>query len=455
MIQLPAPHSPVQEAIILDPASSVNLCGRQYGKTEAGAERITRFGLIEPGLYWWVGYDWSSASMRRAWSLLKGYTRMIYKALGKSEEFAGNCIKESAKILLWPHGTEIWLRTAEHPESLSGEAINGVVCDEFTLWGPKVWEEFLEATTLIKHGWACFIGIPKGDGNWGCKLYEDVVAGKRRGWIARRAMTEQNLLVDPEWLDNIRRNTPDWLFRQEYEASIERGVGAAFPGSIVSAAIDRNIFERPAIEKVQYMAFVDAAGGGACEYTLAVFHKEDKQLIHDAIAAEIATNPEQTTDKFSQIVKRYGVRGVTGDAYSAGWVKEQWRKRGIEYTTCAITASDLYIEFQPLIKQGLVRLLDDHPTEMQFQNLVHKKASTTGKDQIVSVPGEMVDRVNAIAGAAVITHQQAIGHLLTKHTKTLDTRRTTGVSFEEMYKAGRRSSAMMNEALRSSMRMPK
>ncbi len=145
-------------------------------------------------------------------------------------------IRESAKELDLPGGSEIWMRTAERPDSLAGEGIRGVVLDEFTLMQENVWTEYIEATLLDYHGWALMIGVPKGQ-NWGARLWKNCATGpegsenwrgKRKGWAAHHFTTLDNPMISSEDVEAIRQNTPHGLFEQEYLAKVVEHAGLVF-----------------------------------------------------------------------------------------------------------------------------------------------------------------------------------------------------------------------------------
>lgn len=221
-IKLPRPHSEGQKALALSQTNDVCFAGRRWGKTQVGVYRILRGATHQVGLYWWVGLSWRSASMKRAWRLLKYYIRRIWQAVGQSHEVH---IRESVKELDLPNGSQIWLRTAERQDSLAGEAIRGAVVDEFTLMGETVWTEYLEATLLDYQGWALFIGVPKGD-NWAARLWAN--AKNRPKWRQWQFTTLDNPRMSPESVADIRANVPEALFNQEYLAIIIEGAGAVF-----------------------------------------------------------------------------------------------------------------------------------------------------------------------------------------------------------------------------------
>lgn len=223
-IALPRPFAHQREALAAIRAglSVVVFGGRRVGKTQTGVLALLESATRTVGLYWWIGLSWRSASLKRAWRLLKYYVRRIYKALGLE---VGRAIRESDKELTLPNGSSIWLRSAERPDSLAGEAVRGAVVDEFSLMSELVWTEYLEAALMDKLGWVLFIGVPKGQ-NWAAHLW--YTAHDRPGWKALRWRSADNPNMSAERLADIRAHNTERIWRQEYEADILADGGAVF-----------------------------------------------------------------------------------------------------------------------------------------------------------------------------------------------------------------------------------
>ena len=164
---LKRPHSDVQRQMIEFPGSVVIFAGRRYGKTDGFVQRIFYWMRQKPGLYWWVGLSWRSASMKRAWREVSTIARQIIQAMGLNER---DYINRSRFEVRLPGLGEIWFRTADNPSSLAGEGIQGVVLDEFSLMQEIVWTEYVQGTLLDYGGWAAFSGVPKGN-NWAAQLW--------------------------------------------------------------------------------------------------------------------------------------------------------------------------------------------------------------------------------------------------------------------------------------------
>ncbi len=227
-IDLPYPLA-WQYEVLAAAGNIVLFGGRRLGKTQAGVYKILKGAVSKVGLFWWVGLSWRSASLKRAWRLLKYYARKIWRSLGRTDT---KYIREADHEITLPNGSAIWMRTAEKPDSLAGEAVDGVVLDEFSLMPEIVWTEYVEAT-LADHAndpipsWAFFIGVPKGI-NWASKLWNQ--AATRKGWHQFRFTTYDNPRIDPAWLDEVKENSTELLFAQEYLAIVQENSGSVFKG---------------------------------------------------------------------------------------------------------------------------------------------------------------------------------------------------------------------------------
>jgi hypothetical protein len=203
---------------------------------------------ITPGLYWWVGLSWRSASLKRAWGEVTAIARQSLQVLGLDER--GHINKSSHEVKI-PGLGEIWFRTADNPSSLAGEGIRGAVIDEFSLMPSLVWEEYLQATLLDYDGWAAFGGVPKGR-NWAANLWHS--AADRDGWLQLHATSYENPMIDNARIDAIRAQRSETLFRQEYLAEVVDDAGGVFRG-VMDAATSTPLDEPE--ETAQYVMGVD------------------------------------------------------------------------------------------------------------------------------------------------------------------------------------------------------
>ena len=270
-LRLPKPHSDGQNEILTWPGHGVVFAGRRWGKTQIACQRLLAAALERPGLYWWVGLSWRSASLKRAWRVLKDYTRQVWK-LVKADPTRQ--IREVDKELHLPNGGEIWLRTAENATSLAGEGVRGVVLDEFSLMQEAVWAEYVQATLLDHGGWALFLGVPKGQ-NLAANLWR--AAQTRKGWRAWRFTTYDNPLIPRAEVDAIRGTVPERLFRQEYLADVVDDVGSVFRHVMECATATAQDALQPGHV---YSVGVDWAGPGRDWTAFCVMDKSTGELVH-------------------------------------------------------------------------------------------------------------------------------------------------------------------------------
>ena len=95
-----------------------------------------------------------------AWTYLKKYTASI----------PGCKINETELYVELPkfhtgdtHGARMYIFGADKPDTFRGLYFDGVILDEFGDMKPQTWGEILRPALADRHGWAIFIGTPKGE----------------------------------------------------------------------------------------------------------------------------------------------------------------------------------------------------------------------------------------------------------------------------------------------------
>jgi hypothetical protein len=110
-------------------------------------------------------------------------------------------------------------------------------------------------------------------------------------------------------------------------------------------------------------------------------------------------NPRLATTKFAHILKEYGLRTVTGDAYAGQVFPTDFAERGITYRQSALTKSELYEALEPKLNANEVELLDIGKLQEQLLTLVWRGVKVDHQ------PGDHDDYANAAAMA--IYHTKA------------------------------------------------
>ena len=317
-IDVLAPHSQKQYDLIHFPGSVACFAGRRWGKTDGLVLRIYHSMTLLPGLYWWVGLSWKSASMKRAWNAMTKIARQSLRALGLDERSHINKSNHEIRI---PGLGEIWFRTADNPSSLAGEGIYGVVVDEFSLMQEEVWTEYLEATLLDYGGWAAFGGVPKGH-NWASVLWKGAAVWD--GWLQLHATSYDNPYIENAKIDAIKAKRPKDLFRQEYLAAIVADAGSVFRGVMDCAtAIPLDGPE----EARQYIAGVDVAD--KVDFTVvSVFDVEAKRQVY--LDRFNKTGFDVLYDRLEALYRRFNLTVMTIEDNSIGQIPiDELAKRGM------------------------------------------------------------------------------------------------------------------------------
>ena len=190
----------------------------------------------------------------------------------------------------------------------------------------------------------------------------------------------------------------------EYGANFLDGISQLLVAEIVDAAVDTGVFERPFDEKLKYHAFIDAAGGsGQDSMTLCISYAEGKV----AVTAKLAEwrppfSPEAAVVEAVEILQAYKVTAVTGDRWGGEFVREQFKKRGIDYRISPRTSSEIFSDAVPLFNSSCVALLDNKRLTTQLTQLERRTARGGNKPSISHPPGAHDDLAVSVCGAALM-----------------------------------------------------
>lgn len=192
----------------------------------------------------------------------------------------------------------------------------------------------------------------------------------------------------------------------EYGAQFRTDVETFISREAVEAVTISDRIELAPASCNQYVGFVDAAGGsGQDSMTMAIAHLDKKTgiAIVDAVrAVKPRFSPEQVVIEFCSLIKSYHIKQVTGDHWGGDFVREQFRKRGVNYKVSDKDKSAIYSELLPLINSQKVELPD---IKQMRDELIGLERKNTTKPRIDHAPGQHDDMINAVAGAIVFTSQ--------------------------------------------------
>lgn len=171
-------------------------------------------------------------------------------------------------------------------------------------------------------------------------------------------------------------------------------------------SFEPRVVGRPRLPRYTYHGFVDVSGGSADSFTLGVAHWDEaiNKAVLDLVAEWPAPfKPAPITKECCDILKRYNLAAVTGDAYGGEWPREVFAENGIGYVVSDLSKHHVYKELLPALNTGAVELLDNERLSSQLKGL-RRKVLPTGQERIDHAPGEHDDVVNAAAGALLAAY---------------------------------------------------
>lgn len=194
----------------------------------------------------------------------------------------------------------------------------------------------------------------------------------------------------------------------EYGAEFRKDIESFVSREVLEAVIIPGRQELPASSLLHYEAFVDPSGGSQDSFTLAIAHREPQKTVLDVVReVRPPFSPEDTVSELCALLKRYGVRQVTGDAYAGQWPRERFLKSGVEYRVSELNKSDLYREALPLLNSRQVELLDSPRLKAQLLAL-ERRVGRGGKGTIDHPPRGHDDLANAVAGVLSLFVEESV-----------------------------------------------
>lgn len=210
-------------------------CGRRWGKTTAAQIEILETAL-DKKTCWWLAPTYGMAE--QVWRDLKTAAR----------DLPGLVVHEHQHRLEFPGGGSIEIHSAHTPDHLRGAGLDFVVLDEAAFMESTVWPEVVRPMLLDRKGSALFLSSPNGK-NWFWDIYQ-MGQQRKKSWRSFHFTTADNPLLDAEEIAAIRAQTPERIWREEYEAEFVSDSGQVFRGITAAATALLNAQPDPAARYV-------------------------------------------------------------------------------------------------------------------------------------------------------------------------------------------------------------
>ncbi|MBZ0306096.1 MAG: hypothetical protein K8I82_08525, partial [Anaerolineae bacterium] len=249
-LQLICPH-PGQWVILNHPGRfRVVACGRRFGKTELGKLEVV-LSLLEKrnATLWWVSPTYKMA--------LEVWNSLAAQLAPTAEK-----IDRANYGILLPGSRSVSIRSAHDPEKLRGVGLDFLVIDEAAFCEPEVWQ-VLRPALADKLGRALFLSTPRGR-NWFWQLYSKGLDPLENEWVSWQMPTRANLLIPASEISAARRDMPERMYQQEFEALFLEDYGVVFRGVLdcVRTEKSRHRMHEPVVMGLDW--------GRVNDYTVAV-----------------------------------------------------------------------------------------------------------------------------------------------------------------------------------------
>lgn len=207
-------------------------CGRRFGKSYMAARDLEPELLENDKHFWIVGptYSLGEKEFRVVWKdliidLQLGKDKSIEKAYSKNQ---GNMY-----IKFKNRNTIIEVKSADNPENLVGDSLDGVIMSEAAKHKKDTWERYIRPALADKRGTADFPTTPEGF-NW---YYDEWMHGfdpELKEYESWRFPSWDNPYVYPNGEQDseiklLKRTMSDEAFNQEIGADFSSFVGKIYP----------------------------------------------------------------------------------------------------------------------------------------------------------------------------------------------------------------------------------
>lgn len=195
-------------------------CGRRFGKTMMVARDLEPKLFIPNSIYWIVGstYKLGEKEFRVIWNDI-----MIKLGLGKDKRIKRAYNKEQGNMKLeFPWNTQLYVMSADHPENLVGDGLDGVIMSEAAKHNKETWEKYVRPALTDRRGFADFPTTPESF-NWYYDLWmqgQKDVDGVYESWMFPSWENKAIFPLgekDPEILE-LRKSLGKTAFDQEIGA---------------------------------------------------------------------------------------------------------------------------------------------------------------------------------------------------------------------------------------------
>lgn len=212
-IELPCkPHVNQWGMIKADKRFNVFACGRRFGKTEAAKIRAQY-----------------RAPKMRVWYIMPTYDtgQEIWRFFANAfKNFPSVYINNSERFIQFPTGGKFWVKSAD--STLRTAGIDHIAIDEAAFISDDFWPYVIRPMLLDNPRSTADILSSTNGRNWFWQVYQLGLDPQEKDWQSWHYTTYDNPLISVADIEDIKRNTTERIFSQEYLAEFLEDGGAVF-----------------------------------------------------------------------------------------------------------------------------------------------------------------------------------------------------------------------------------
>lgn len=295
---------------------------RQMGKTVCAINHLLKSALqnVRPAPRYFYIAPFLKQTKLIAWDYVKRFCSPL----------PGVKLAEGELCVRLPNGAKIWLLGADNPDALRGTYADGVVLDEYAQIKPGVFDEIVRPMLLSRGGWVLFTGTPKGQNQF-YELYnyarKAALADPAQWWCGVFRADETGVIAPAE-LEEIRRRTPEHLFRQEYLCDFTADADDVLvPVSLACAAVARRYAPAETAHAPKIIG-VDPARFGADRSV--IFRRQGLQAFEPDVLRK--TDNMTLAARVARRIQEFRPDAVFVDAGCGGGVIDRLRQLGFDVT---------------------------------------------------------------------------------------------------------------------------
>jgi len=354
------PHPGQLEVHNSDARFKVLSAGRRWGKTRLGVNECLD-AASKGGRAWWVSPSYKTSEV--GWRPLRQIARKIPNAE----------VRLVDRMVTLPGGGFVAVRSADNPDSLRGEGLDFVVMDECAFMQREAWTEAIRPALSDRQGKALFISTPKGRNHF-WELYQKGINGEE-GWQSWTFATISNPFIQPTEIEAAKRDLPEMIFRQEYEAEFIDDSGGVFRRVQDAAVLEP---QEPDANK-QYVAGVDVAS--SIDFTVvSIMDVKSKELVYLDRFNRVDYNVLE--NRLEALYRRWHLDSMKIEANSIGQpVIDHLYAKGlsiIPFTTTSATKQAIIQGLQSAFEHGEIRIINDPVLVGELLSFESKRSPSGG-----------------------------------------------------------------------------